>query len=683
MPDYTTADIRTITLVGPAGGGKTTLVDRLLHGAGAIGRPGSIEEKNTVCDYEAEEKEHGHSLSSALVHFTADGKRINLIDTPGYPDFVGQAIASLPAAETAAIVIDAGKGVEPMARRMKKLADERRLASMLIVNKMEHAEDLELLVENIRETLGSDCLPINLPAEGGKKIVDVFEHESGEADFSSVADAHTAIIDQVVEVDDELMEQYLAGESLDHDRVHAAFEKALREAHLTPICFCSATGDVGVQELLRVFTRYCPNPQEGNPRPFHLRKEGGEHESWTPDPDPSKPLLAHAFKISTDPFVGKLAYLRIHQGTLKHNSQVFRNDQKKAVRVGHLLHVVGKEHGDVDEAIAGDIVAVPKIEDLHVNDCLHDSHDLDGVEFEPPALPRPMFGLAITPHSRGDETKMGAATQKLMEEDPTFVVERVTATNQTVARGVGELHLRIMMEKLKNHFGVEVDTEPPRVAYKETITAKAEGHHRHKKQSGGAGQFGEVFLRVEPLPADSENGFEFVDDTFGGSIPRQFLPAIEKGIRQVLDQGAVAGYPLTGVRVSVYDGKHHPVDSKEVAFMTAGKRAFIDAVKKANPVLLEPYVELEVTAPSDALGDLTGDLSGKRGRVQGTDMLPGGQVSLKAVAPLAETLNYASQLKSMTAGQGTYTMDYSHDERTPPNVQQEIVERFQPKEEED
>ncbi len=679
MAGYTTADIRNIALVGHGGGGKTSLTDWLLHAAGAIGRVGTIQDKNTTCDFEPEEKEHAHSLSSALVHFDYEGRRVNMIDTPGYPDFLGQAITALPAVEMAAVVVDAARGVQTVTRRMMRLAEDRNLPRMIIINKIDHTEeDLETLVEVIRETFGAACLPINLPADGGARVVDVFEHEDGSTDFSSVAEAHKAITDQVVEVDDALMEAYLGGQTPSPEELHGAFEKALREGHLIPICFTSARTGAGVKELLHVFTHYCPSPPEGNPRPF-VKGEA----PWKPAPDASKPLVAHVFKVATDPFVGKLAFFRVHQGTIKHNSQAFRNDEKKPLRIGHIVEVQGKEHKDVTQAIPGDIVAVAKVEELHLNDILHDSHETDDVRMTPIPLPRPMYGQGITPKSRGDEAKVSTAVAKLMDEDPTFVVERVMATHQTVARGLGELHMRMVLARLKNRFGVEVTTEPPKVAYKETIAAKAEGHHRHKKQTGGAGQFGEVYLRVEPLPRDHETGFEFVDDTFGGTVPKQYLPAIEKGVRQVLAQGAIAGYPLTGVRVSVYDGKHHPVDSKEVAFVAAGKRAFIDAVQKARPVLLEPYVEIEVTAPSQHMGDLTSDISGKRGRIVGTDILPGDMCVVKATVPLAETLTYASQLKSMTAGQGSFAMDYSHDEATPPNVQAEIVALFKPHADED
>ncbi len=675
-----TADIRNIALVGHAGAGKTTLAEHLLHAAGVIGKAGAVEKGDTVADFEAEEKEHGHSLTSALLQFEHAGRKINLIDTPGYPDFIGAAMSCLPAVEVVMIAVDATKGVQPMTRRLAKLAGDRRLPMMFVINKIDSPEaDCPGVLAAIQETFGARCVPMNLPASGGAGVADCIAEESGDADFSSVAEAHTAIVDQIVEVDDELMAAYLeTGEAPPPDKRRDAFRKALREAHLAPVCFTSARTGAGVAELLAIIDDYCPSPLEGNPRPFE--KDGMPLE---PVPDSGKPLIAHVFKVSTDPFVGKLAYFRVHQGELEHNTQVYRNSEKKAVRVGHISRTLGKDHAEVHTVVAGDIAAVAKIDELHLNDLLHDDHALDSARFRAVPLPQPMFGLAISPKSRGDETKLGAAIAKLMDEDPTFVVERVHATHQTVARAVGELHMRVMLEKLRNRFHVEVETETPKVPYKETITGKAEGHHRHKKQTGGAGQFGEVFLRVEPLPPDHETGFEFADDTFGGSVPKQFMPAIEKGVRQALEHGVIAGYPFGGVKVAVYDGKHHPVDSKEVAFITAGKRAFMDAVQKAKPVLLEPFVEIEITAPADNMGDLSADLSGKRGRIQGTDMLPGGMCLVRATVPLSEVRNYSNQLKSITAGQGSYTMDYSHDEPCPANVQAEVVASFKPRDEED
>ena len=344
---------------------------------------------------------------------------------------------------------------------------------------------------------------------------------------------------------------------------------------------------------------------------------------------------------------------------------------KKGIRIAHVFKVQGKEHKETDQIIAGDIGAVAKIDEIHYNSVLHGDGVADDLRLRPIALPKPMFGLAIEGTAKGAESKLSEALHKMAAEDPTLEVERVKATNQTVLRGLGEMHLRIKLRLLKDRYAVDVATNPVKVAYKETITAKADGHHRHKKQTGGAGQFGEVYLRVEPLNGNEEGidgGLLFVDDTFGGSVPKQYLPAIEKGVRRVMNEGAIAGFPMEGIKVEVYDGKYHPVDSKEVAFITAGRKAFIDAVQKARPVLLEPYVKLEITVPADMIGDIAADISGKRGRIHATDMLPGNQAVVTAEVPLSEVMAYSSQLKSMTGGTGSYAMEYSHDERTPPNV---------------
>ncbi|MBI1372102.1 MAG: elongation factor G [Phycisphaera sp.] len=678
MPKYTTEEIRNVAITGHAGCGKTTLVEMLLAKAGVIGSPGSVEKGDTVCDFDDEEQAHQHSLNSAIVGIDHAGKHINLIDTPGMPDFVGHTFAAFPAVETVAVTVDAHAGIEMITRRMMARAKERRLCRAIIINKID-ADNIDLpgLVAQLQESFGKECLPINLPAEGGTKVVDVFDHASGDADFSSVAEAHTAIVDQVVEVDENLMEKYLEQGEVSGAELHAPFEKALREGHLVPICFVSAKTGAGLGELLNILTNLMPNPLEGNPRPF----EHGHGENSEPlgyDADPKKHVIAHVFKVTTDPFVGKLGVFRIHQGTISKDSQLYIGEAKKPFKVGHLFKLHGKEHKEVDAGIPGDICAVAKVEEIHFNDVLHDSVAHGLVHLKPFPFPVPMAGYAIEAKSRGDETKIAKALHAMESEDPCFKLER---GEETVIRGLGEMHLRVLLEKMKNRYNVEVDTHPPKIAYRETIRAKADGHHRHKKQTGGAGQFGEVFLRVEPTEPGA--GFEFVNDTFGGSIPANFLPAIEKGVLQVMTGGAIAGYPLQDIRVSVYDGKHHPVDSKEVAFVTAGKRAFIDAVQKAKPAVLEPIVHLEVTVPEGNMGDIASDLSGKRGRIQGQDMLPGGMLLIKAQAPLAELTQYQSQLKSVTGGQGSFSMEFSHYEPVPPNVQQQIISAYKPKDEED
>jgi len=443
---------------------------------------------------------------------------------------------------------------------------------------------------------------------------------------------------------------------------------------------------VGVPELLDAIARHFPSPEEGNPEPFLSFRGGGSPGSpqdevpFEYQNDPNRPLLAHVFKVTTDPFVGKLAIFRVHQGKCTGQSQVYLGYNKKPIKLGHIFHLQGKDHKETNEIIAGDIGAVAKIEEIHTNDVLHDDHALDSVHLRPLTFPTPMYGLAITPKARGDEQKLSVLLTKLAEEDPTFKWQTDRQTHEVVINGLGELHLRLVLERLANR-GLHVDTKPPKIAYRETITQNAEGHHRHKKQTGGAGQFGEVYLRIEPR--ERGEGFEFVNEIFGGTIPGQFVPAVEKGVRDVIEGGAIAGYPLQDVRVIVYDGKHHPVDSKEVAFRAAGKFAFRDAITKAKPVLLEPIVNMEVTVPEVHVGSITGDLSGKRGRIQGQDFLPGGMAVVKAQAPLSEVMQYQSQLKSVTGGQGSFAMEFSHYEPVPPQVQAHIVAQYKPKAEEE
>ena len=686
MAGYTTSDIRNIAIVGHANAGKTTLVERLLNETKAKARFGTVEDGGTTTDYEAEEKHHRHSLKSALVHCSHEGRHMNFIDTPGYPDFFGLAASVYPAVECVAVVIDAAAGVQMNTRRLMRLAAERNLPRMIIVNKIDHGNvDLPGLLEHIRATFGPECVPVNLPNPDMSDVVDLLDMPEGRTAFSTFKEAKTALMDQIVEVDENLMSEYLENPaSVSKERLHEAIEEALREGHLIPVVFCAAKSGAGVGDLLHIFANVCPSPMEGNPRPFYTTAADGQKTRWAATPDPKQHTGAHVFKVTVDPFVGKLSVFRVHQGSVKAGSSLFIDDHKKPVRIGHIFKMQGKDHTEVQELFAGDIGAVAKIDELHLGAVLHDSPDEAGLRMEPIPLPRPMAGLALEVKSRNDEAKIGTALHRLAEEDPTFVTERNATTHELVARGLGELHLRILLEKLKNRFGIEVNTHIPKVAYKETIRSKAEGHHRHKKQTGGAGQFGEVYLRVEPL-AETENGerFAFVDDTFGGSVPKQFLPAIEKGVRQAMETGAFAGFPLTGVKVAVYDGKYHPVDSKEVAFITAGRKAFIDAVQKAKPSLLEPYVDVEITSPSKHMGDLTSDMISKRGRIQTTDIAPGDMCIIRATAPLSEMMNYSGQLKSMTAGLGSFVMDYSHDELAPPDVQAAIVAAYKPHPEED
>ena len=669
MPNFAVDAIRTIALVGHGAAGKTTLAEALLYKAGAIAAPGSIEKGTTVCDFDPLEREFGHSLASSVVHFTHRDARVHLIDTPGYPDFLGQSLNALAAVETAAVVINAQNGIEMIAKRMMQWASARSLCRMLIVNKIDAENvDLPALLDTIKSVFGKECLPINLPAAGASKVVDCFFNPAGDADFSSVAEAHRALVEQVVEVDEKLMELYLEQGEISAEQLHAPFEQALRDGHLVPVCFVSARNGAGVAELLDVFARLMPNPAEGNPPQFYSG-EGERAVEIHAEPDPKKHVLAHVFKIVVDPFVGKLAAFRVFQGTIRRDSQLLIGDGRKPFKVGRLFLLQGKDHIETDACVPGDIAAVTKVEAIELDAVLHDSHDEDHIHLKPMQYPVPMHALALELKRRGDEQRLSEVLHKLGAEDPCFRIDH--SGNETVIRGLGDLHMRYILDKMQKQYRVDVSTKPPRIPYRETITAKAEGHHRHKKQTGGAGQFGEVFLRIEPLPRGK--GFEFIDQVKGGTIPSQYIPAVEKGVRDVMNCGPLAGFQMQDVRVIVYDGKHHPVDSKEVAFVSAGKRAFLDAIQKARPIVLEPIVNIEINAPDAKMGDIAGDLSAKRGQISGTQSASAGMVTIAGRAPLSELNNYQARLKSVTAGQGSYVIELSHYEPVPPQVQQQLA----------
>src|SRR6266513_4304050 len=597
-----------------------------------------------------------------------------MIDTPGFPDFIGQSIGALDAVEKAAVVINASSGIEMIASRMMDWAAQRKLCRLVVVNKID-AENVDLpsLLSAIQATFGKECLPINLPSDNGRRVVDCFFNPAGESDFSSVADAHRALVDQVVEVDQALMSLYLDQGEIEPGQLHAPFEKALRDGHLVPVCFVSARTGAGIAELLDVLVKLAPNPTEGNP-PLFFKGEGDAAQAFRSEPDPKKHVLAHVFKVVVDPFVGKLGVFRVHQGTVTKDTQLFIGDGRKPFKVGHLFLLQGGKSVEMERAVPGDIAAVAKVDDIEFDCVLHDSHDEDHIHMRPLEFPTPMHGFAISPKKRGDEQRISDVLHKMIAEDPTLTLEHDANLNETVLRGLGELHLRSVFERMSSQFKLEIDTRPPRIPYRETVTARAEGHHRHKKQTGGAGQFGEVYLRIEPRQRGA--GFEFKDEVRGGTIPNQFIPAVQKGVEQVLTSGPVAGFPLQDVRVIIYDGKHHAVDSKEIAFVTAGRKAFLDAIEKARPIVLEPIVSLEVLCPESNMGDVAGDLSGRRGQVTGTKSLQPGTLTVNGLAPLSELEGYAARLKAMTAGHAAWSMALSHYEPAPPNLQQQLAAEY-------
>jgi len=671
--------VRTLALVGASAAGKSSLAESLLHKAGAIAACGSIERGSTVSDFDPLERRMLHSLNASVMHLTHAGTRIHFIDTPGGPDFLGQSLPALEAVETAAVVINAATGIEPMTVRMMEYAASRHLARMIIVNKIDsQGVSLAGLLADIQATFGRECLPLNLPDGVGRQVVDCFFNRFGQSDFGPVEAAHRALVEQVVEVDAAFVDRYLEEGDVDPAELHAPLEQALREGHLIPVCFVSSRSGAGLAELLDVIVKLLPDPTEANP-PNFIVGEGAEAKPMEAKPDPSLHVLAHVFKVTVDPYVGKMGIFRVHQGTLTRDSQLYIGDGRKPFKVGHLFMLQGKDHVEVSHAVPGDIVAVAKVEEIHFDAVLHDAAEDAHVHLAPLAFPVPVHGLAVEPKRHGDEQRAWEILGKLAAEDPCLRIEHVAATNETVLYGLGELHLRIVLERLREVYRFEVLTRPPRIAYRETVTAPAEGHHRHKKQTGGAGQFAEVFLRIEPLARGA--GFEFADEVRGGAIPGQFIPAVEKGVREVLAYGAIAGYPVVDVRVVVYDGKHHSVDSKDIAFATAGRKAFMAAIREARPAVLEPIVQIEIAVPEHAVGDVTSDLSSRRGLVTGTSGLGGGTVAIGGQVPEAELASYQSRLNAMTSGQGRYTIALSHYEAVPPAVQQALVGQYRVRDE--
>jgi elongation factor G len=666
-----TSDIRNIVLLGHGGSGKTSLVEAILHTTGTTSRLGSVDDKTSICDYYDEEKEYQHSIQSAIVHVEHSGKTINIIDTPGYPDFIGPAIKAVPAAETAVIVIGAAAGIETNTRKLFETATKAKMPRLIVINKID-AENVDLpgLIKNIKESFGPQCRFANLHAADKASVIDCIENDSGQSPAGDVAAAHVELIESVIEADDALMESYLGGEEIGAQKIAAVFVEALKTGTIIPIVFTDSRRQVGINELLDIIVKYTPSPSQVATA---VLKDGDKVTELKADP--SGPLAGLVFRISFDPKSNmKQSSIRIFSGAIRSDTNLLRNDEKKGVRPGHILKSQGGENKEINAGAAGDIITLAKVEELKIGDLIHNGKVAG--KFDTPAVPEPMFSLALEPAARGDEQKIGNALDKLCEEDPCFKASYDLQTKELVVSGMGELHLRVILEKMQKQFKLSVNTRQPKIPYRETVTAKAEGHYRHKKQTGGAGQFGEVYLRLEPSERNSDPSLQFSWDIFGGSIPSQFETPVLKGINDVMQNGFIAGFRMQDIKVSIYDGKHHPVDSKEVAFRAAGKGAFIDGLQKARPVLLEPIVNMEITVPAENMGDIAGDIASKRGRVLGQDMLAGNMLVIEVQVPLAEVTQYNSQLKSITGGRGSYSMSLSHYELVPPNIQLQIVAAY-------
>lgn len=676
MSNYSTENLRTLALVGHGSCGKTSLIEAMLYRSGMIPELGSVERGNTMCDNDALEKEVGHSIRLAVAHVdTAMADltpvRIHILDTPGYPDYLGQDLSALDAVKSVCAVIDPTRGPELLTRRMMEAAKERGLCRMIVINKFDLPDaDLEKCLEELRETWGPGVLPINLPTRNRTHVIDCFDREDGDSDIMTVEDVHRAFIERVVEEDDEMLERYLEEGHVDPRLLHPLVTKALREGHVIPVCFTSAKNLIGIRDFMKVIIRHLPHPGEANEALFQ-KKDGSPFRTY---PDKNLPVIAQVFKIVNDPFIGKIGVFRVHQGTIRRDSVLYVDDSKKPIKATRPLILQGKNTQETDLLSPGDIGALAKIDELQYGSVIHGDPMDGGVRMRPINFPRPMYGLAIRPARRGDESRMNEVLAKMQSEDPTMSVEHDAVLNETVIRGLTDMHVRSILNRMRANFKLEVETAAPSIPYRETISAPAEGHARHKKQTGGAGQFGEVYLRVEPL--ERGKGFEFVDQVKGGVIPYNLIPAVEKGVREVLATGFVAGYPIEDVRVTVYDGKSHPVDSKEVAFVAAGRKAFLDALAKAAPQVLEPIVSVEATAPEAYMGDIAGDLASRRGQVTNTEALPGGDIEVTALVPLAELENYATRLHALTQGTGAWSMELSSYQPAPAARQAELAAHF-------
>jgi len=628
-----------------------------------------VDAGTSLSDYDPEEKQRKFSIESSIFHFESGGRSFNLIDTPGYLDFVGAAIAALSVADMALIAVHAVDGVRLNTRRMWEAAQKASLPVAILITHLDGDNiQFDLLLSELRESFGTECAPVFLPVGLGGScagVANLLDAQQAPEGVVGQFDAlRESLRESIIECDDELMERYLEGEEVDADRIRATFRGAVLGRKIVPVLCCAAEKDIGVRETLQFLCEFAPSPQDVPPR--RATGEDGEEAEVAPDPD--APFCAQVFKSVMDIHVGRLVYFRVFSGTLRAGDSVQVARTGATERLAHLYAVFGAEQREVPQALPGDIVCVSKVEDVLINDTLRDARARWAMP--PISFPKPMMSLAVEPRSRDDEQKISAGLQRLAEGDPTFKLERDQQSGELVITGMSHLHLEVMLNRLKGRYGVSAETHEPSIPYRETITARAEASYRHKKQTGGRGQYGEVYLRLEPNERGA--GFEFIDEIKGGVIPQQYIPAVEKGIVETMQRGILAGYPVVDLKATVYYGSYHSVDSSEAAFKIASSRAFQAAFEQAKPVLLEPIVRIEVTIPERFVGDVTGNLSGHRGRILGMEQVGRMQV-LSAEIPMAEVRGYSAELQSMTGGEGTFTMELSHYEVVPPHIQEQII----------
>ncbi|MGW8255845.1 MAG: elongation factor G, partial [Thermoguttaceae bacterium] len=695
---YQVEDIRNIVFCGHGSSGKTTLVDRMLTETGSISRAVSVDDGTSICDFDEEEKAHKYSIESSVVHFERTGKRFNVIDTPGYPDFIGQTIGAMRGVDTAAIVINAQSGIEVNTRRVFAEAKKAGLGRIIVINKMD-SDNIAFseLLTSIQELFGKACVLFNVPLGLGHEFRGVASTLKPPADTAGAivdpSELSDSLLESIIEVDEAVMERYFEGQIPSDEELAGLIPRAVAQGSLIPMLCVSGKSGAGFTELLDALA-VCTLA----PTMVKRTAKNADGEEVEIKPEAAAGLVAQVFKTRIDPFVQKLNFIRVYSGTLKKDSTVPVVGARKGVKLSALTEVQAEETKPVDEAGPGDIVAVAKIEELHTGSCLGEN------TLPPIPFPTPMVGLAVSPKSRGDESKLSGALQKICEEDSTFHRDLDMQTKEMVVTGMSELHLQILRERLKRRDKVEIETREPKIPYRETIQTNAEGMYRHKKQTGGRGQFGEVHIRMFPFPKDVKpedfatkerfpsmkqihydevNHFLWVDSIVGASIPGNFMPAVEKGFKDRLERGVIAGYRVQNVCVEVHFGKHHPVDSSEQAFKTAGSMAFRNVFQQAKPALLEPIVRMEVTMPTANVGDINSDMSGRRGRVLSMDAAGGDLQTIVAEVPLAEVTTYARSLSSITGGRGSYSLEFSHYDIVPGNVMQEIIAKSKVKEEEE
>jgi elongation factor G len=682
MKVYDAAAIRNVAIVGHGGCGKTQLVSTMLFVAGAVNRLGKVDDGTTVTDFDEEEIARKHTLSSSLAHVEWQQTKINLIDTPGFANFLSDARSALRVAEAAVVVVDAVAGVEVQTEKLWEEAAALNLPRIVVLNRFERERaSLDRALESLHRDCAREIIPIQLPIGEERTfsgVVDLvrmkaltFEPETGRMTEGEIppamadqsAKARELLLEMVAEADETLMESFFAEGTLTQEQLLSGLRSATVAGRIFPLVCASGLHAIGIQPLLDALVTYVPSPAE---RDF-AAIDADEAEITVKAAD-GAPYSAFVWKTIADPFAGRITMLRVVSGTLKSDATVANATRDASERLGHLLALQGKTQTHVPELKAGDLGAVAKLKDTHTNDVIADK--ATKFRFAPVKFPEPVLAYAIEPKSRGDEDKISTSMHRLEEEDPSIKYMRDPQTQELLLAGQGQLHIEVTVAKLKRRFGVEVNLKPPRIPYRETITMATEAHGRHKKQTGGHGQFGDCKIKVEPLPRGSN--FEFVDDIFGGSIPRQFVPAVEKGIQEARMRGFLAGYPMVDFKATVFDGSYHQVDSNEMSFKMAGSLAFKDAMARARPTILEPIMQVEVYAPSDFAGDLMGDLNGRRGRIGGMDTR-GTMTVIRAQVPMAEMLTYEQHLTSATGGRGTYHMEYSHYEEVPQMLQAKII----------